>query len=141
MAQVKTYNAKSCTVTITKSDDTTFNVTGLAESMFTFEKDEDYFSTSVGAQGDVVVNEINNDLYTLTMTVQATSPQLAALTALKDDREYFAIWVNDTSLNEKFGGATARVKTMSSVEKGAEAGDREFSFQVFDGKVETVSEK
>ena len=51
------YNAKDTTVTVNG-----VNITGFGEDMLSVEKDEEFFSTSVGAQGDVVKSEINNSL-------------------------------------------------------------------------------
>ena len=66
----KQYNAKECTFTV---DDVI--ITGFGESMVSGSKDEDDFEAVVGAQGDVIINERNNDLGTVTATVQATCPQ------------------------------------------------------------------
>ena len=68
MSNITKYNAKDCVVTV---DDV--YITGLGETMVTGEKDEDNATPVVGAQGDVVVNEINNDLGTITVVVQGTS--------------------------------------------------------------------
>ena len=46
------YNAKDTTVTVNG-----VNITGFGEDMLSIEKDEEFFSTSVGAQGDVVKSE------------------------------------------------------------------------------------
>lgn len=59
MANITTYNAKECIVTING-----VNITGLGEDMITWEKEEAFFEPVVGAQGDVVKSEINNSLYT-----------------------------------------------------------------------------
>ena len=50
-------------------------ITGTGESMVTGEKEEDFTETSVGAQGDIIVNEINNSLGSVTINIQHTSPQ------------------------------------------------------------------
>ena len=68
MANITTYNAKECIVTING-----VNITGLGEDMITWEKEEAFFEPVVGAQGDVVKSEINNSLYTLTIAVQPTT--------------------------------------------------------------------
>ena len=70
MAAVKTYNPKDCVITVGG-----VYITGLGEDMVKCEKDEDNFTTKVGAQGDVVVNQSCNDLGTITISVQGTSPQ------------------------------------------------------------------
>ncbi len=57
MVAVKTYNPKDCVITVGG-----VYITGLGEDMVKCEKDEDNFTTKVGAQGDVVVNQSCNDL-------------------------------------------------------------------------------
>lgn len=133
MANVTQYNAKDCTITV----DGVF-ITGLGETMVTGEKDEEFFSTTVGAQGDVVINEANNQLGSITLTVQATSPQKAYLISLAKSRAIFPIWVTNKSIGERFGGTKASIKNYPSMEHGTEAGDREFEIQVFDYDVETT---
>ena len=71
------YNAKDTNVIV----DGTY-ITGLGEDMISGSKDEDFFSPAVGAQGDVIRNEINNPLGTVTITIQPTSPQRAFLLSL-----------------------------------------------------------
>lgn len=121
------YNAKDCVVTV----DGVY-ITGLGEDMVTGEKDEDNVSAVVGAQGDVVVNETNNDLGTITLTVQGTSPQLPYLKKLARTKAMFPIWVTNKALNEKFGGTKAMFKKPAAIEYGAELADRELEIQVFD---------
>lgn len=127
------YNAKDCTVTV----DNVY-ITQLGEDMVTFEKDEEMFTTVVGAQGDVVMSEINNPLATITLTVQATSPQKKYLLNLAKAGKVFPIWCMNRSIGERFGGTKARIKNFPSLEHGAEAADREFEIQVFDGTVESI---
>lgn len=127
------YNAKNCTIMVNG-----VYITGLGEDMVSFAKDEEMFSTSVGAQGDVVVNEVNNDLATVTLTVQATSPQKDYLIGLARERKEFPIWVTNKTINERFGGTRARIKNFPELSHGAEAEDREFEIQVFDGVVDRV---
>lgn len=131
MANITTYNAKDCVVTVGG-----VYITGLGEDMVTGEKDEDNVSTVVGAQGDVVVNEKNNDLGTITLTVQGTSPQMPYLKKLAKTKEMVDVWVNNKSIGEKFGGSKAMVKKTPSLEYGAELADREIEFQVFDYTVD-----
>lgn len=121
------YNAKDCVVTV----DGVY-ITGLGEDMVTGEKDEDNVSAVVGAQGDVVVNEVNNTLGTITLTVQGTSPQLAYLKKLARTKAMFPIWVTNKALKEKFGGTKAMFKKPAAIEYGAELADRELEIQVFD---------
>lgn len=131
MANITRYNAKECIVEV---DDV--YITGLGEDMVSGEKDEDYFSTSVGAKGDVIKSEINNDLGQITLTVQVTSPQKAFLLGLAKRTEPFPVWVTNKSLGERFGGTMANLLSAPSMERAAEAGDMEFTFQIFDYTVE-----
>lgn len=127
MANITKYNAKDCVITV----DGVY-ITGLGEDMVSGEKDEDNVSPVVGAQGDVVVNEINNDLGTITVTVQGTSPQKKFLLDLAKSKKIVPIWVNNKSIGEKMGGTKAVVLKTPALEQGAELADREFEFKVFD---------
>lgn len=131
MSNVSTYNAKDCVITVGG-----VYITGLSEDMVSCEKDEDNFSTAVGAQGDVVVNQSNNQLGSITLTVQGTSPQKAYLMGLAKSGKVFDIWVINKSISEKCGGTKAMMKKPPSLEQGAELADREFEIQVFDYTVE-----
>ena len=133
MSNVTKYNAKDCVITV----DGVY-LTGLGETMITGEKDEEFFSTTVGAQGDVVINEVNNDLGTMTIAVQATSPQKAFLINLAKSRAVFPIWAVNKSIGERMGGTKASIKNYPSMEQGTEAGEREFEIQVFDYTVEAT---
>ena len=124
---VNAYNAKDVTVTVGG-----VYITGFAESMVTCEKNEDGFSSSVGAQGDVGVNEVNDPRGTIKFTLQATSPSSRYLDSLANGKKQVAIWVNNKALNEKTGGSCARIKKPASREYEAEAGDREYEAEVFD---------
>lgn len=131
MANVTSYNAKDCVITVGG-----VYITGLGEDMVSCEKDEENFSTVVGAQGDVVVNQSNNQLGTITLTVQGTSPQKGYLMGLAKAKSIFDIWVINKSIGEKAGGTKAMMKKPPSLEQGAELADREFEIQVFDYTVE-----
>ena len=131
MANVTSYNAKDCTITVNN-----VYITGLGEDMITGSKDEDFFSSTVGAQGDVVVNETNNDLGTMSLVVQATSPQKAYLMQLARERTMFSIWAVNKSIGERMGGTKARIKNYPELANGTEAEDRTFEIQVFDYTVE-----
>lgn len=133
MAGVTKYNAKDCVITV----DGVY-ITGLGEDMVTCEKDEDNASVVVGALGDVVVNETNNDLGTITITVQGTCPQKAHLMNLAKTKKIFPVWVNNKSIGEKVGGTKAFMKKTPSLEQGTELADREFEIQVCDYTVETA---
>ena len=127
---VKRYNAKDCTVTVAGR-----NITGFGEDMISIEKEEALAENSVGAQGDVVRSEINNDIYTITMTVQPTSPHLAFLMNLKNRTKAFPVWVQNKSLGIKAGGSEAFITEMPEISLGAEDEDVEIAFTVYDGNV------
>lgn len=128
---VTSYNPKDVVVTVNS-----VYITGLGEDMVTGEKDEDNINVVVGAQGDVVVNEVNNDLGTVTLTVQGTCPQLPMLKKLAKSKQIIPVWVNNKSINEKFGGSKAIIKKSPSLEYGTELADREIEIQVLDYTVE-----
>lgn len=128
---ITTYDAKDTTVMV---DDV--YITQLGEDMVTGEKDEEFTSPSVGAQGDVVVNKVNNTLGTVTIAVQPTSPQKPFLNALAKRTEPFPLWCVNKALGERFGGTKALLKNYPSIERGAEASDMEYEFQVYDYTVE-----
>lgn len=127
------YNAKDCTVMV----DGVF-ITGLGEDMVTWEKAEAYFETSVGAQGDIVKNEINNDIHNLGVTVQQTSPHYGYLKALEKRSEPFPVWVSNKPLGITVGGTKANIAEASEVALGATAQDVTFTFTVFDGETKTA---
>ncbi len=130
---VTRYNAKDCTVTV----DGVF-ITQLGEDMVSFEKDEAFFEPVVGAQGDIIKSEINNTIYTMTLTIQPTSPQKEFLLSKLGTAETFPVWVVNKALGERFGGSIASVMEMPSISRGATAEDMEFTFCVFDGVVESA---
>lgn len=127
MANITRYNAKDCVITVGG-----VYITGLGEDMVSGEKNEENVNAVVGAQGDVVVNEVNDPLGTITVAVQGTSPQKAYLLKLARTKEMVDIWVNNKSIGEKMGGTKAIVNKVSGMEQGAELADREFEFLVLD---------
>ena len=130
---IASYDAKDTSVVIDA-----IYITGLGQDMISAQKDEDFFSTSVGAQGDVVKSEINNSLGTVTLYVQPTSPQKPYLMGLAKRTEPFPLWAINKKLGERVGGTRANLKTFPAFNRGAEAEDMEFVFQVFDLTVEAL---
>lgn len=128
-----TYDAKDTSIVV----DSTY-ITGLGEDMISAEKDEDFFSTSVGAQGDVVRSMINNTLGTVTIYVQPTSPQKKFLLGLAKRTEPFPLWAINKKLGERVGGTMANLKTFPEFARGSEVEDMEFVFTVFDLTVEAA---
>lgn len=128
--QIARYNAKDTSVVVND-----VYITGLGEDMISVEKEEDLASNKVGAQGDIVRSEINNTIYTITVTVQSTSPQLGYLLNLKDSTDFFPLWVINKSLGVRAGGAKAMVSSIPEIALGAEAEDIEVAFTVYDGDI------
>lgn len=133
MSLLTQYNSKDCVITING-----VYITGLGEDMVSGEKDEEFFSTSVGAQGDVLMNEINNSLGTITVTVQGTSPQKGMLLSLARNGTIFPIWVVNKSIGERMGGTKARIKNYPELAQAAELDDRSFEIQVIDYDVQAI---
>ncbi len=123
------YNAKEWTITVKGMP-----ISGFAEDFWSFEKDEALADNAVGAQGDVCRSEINNPLYTATVTLQGTSPSVNYLHSLKDETEPFDIWAINKTAGIKEGGAMAMITEVPSSEYGASVGDAAFSFSVYDGQ-------
>lgn len=122
------YNAKDTVITVKG-----VHITGLGENMWNFEKAEAYAEDSVGAQGDICRNEINNSIHTATIGVQRTSPQYNFLIDLKNETEPFPIWCANKALGIKEGGTMALVSEKPASALGASAEDAEFAFTVYDG--------
>lgn len=125
------YNPNDTTLTI----DGVY-ITGLGEEAINFEFDEERFEAVVGCQGDVVLNETNNKLATMTIAVQASSPQYRMLLNLAKNGTIFAVWAVNKSIGERCGGTKARFKNPAPVAYGTELEDREFEIAVMDGVVE-----
>lgn len=126
------YNAKDTSVVVGD-----VYITGLGEDMISIEKDEALAENVVGAQGDVIRSEINNSLYTVTVTVQVTSPQLSYLLSLKNESEPFSLWVINKALGVRAGGTMAMISEMPEIALGSEAEDIEIAFTVYDGDIIT----
>lgn len=124
---IANYDAKDTSIIV----DGTY-ITGLGEDMVSIEKDEDFFNTSVGAQGDVVKCVINNTLGTMTIYVQPTSPQKDFLLKLANRANPFSVWAVNKKLNERIGGTNANLLNYPEFSRGAEAEDMEFTFKIFD---------
>ena len=124
------YSANDTTIVIDG-----ITITGLAESMWSFEKAEDLAEDTVGAQGDVVHNEIINPIYNATVTVQRTSPQYKFLRDLIKRTEPFSIWMINKALGAKEGGSKALCTSVPASSLGTSAEDVEFGFTVYDGEI------
>lgn len=130
---VRRYNPKETTVTFGG-----YFITGFGEDMITASKDEDFVETSVGAQGDVVVNEINNQIGTVSITLQNTSPSKKTLTDAARTRKIAPLWVENDTIGVKVGGAYAQIINYPENELGTTAGDLTYEFRVFDYDVQPL---
>ncbi|MNL09864.1 hypothetical protein D3C87_1306420 [compost metagenome] len=126
-----TYDPKDLTVTVKG-----VFLTGFSESMAEFEKDEDSWSTKVGAQGDVARSKVNNPLATLTVTLLATSPQVAYLDSIAKSGELVPISViYNGSPKETITITEAYLKKPATRTYGNEIEDREYEFQCLDAEI------
>lgn len=130
---VANYDAKDTSIVV----DGTY-ITGLGEDMISGEKEEDFFTPSVGAQGDVVKSINNHPLGKISIYIQPTSPQKQYLMDFAKVKEPFPLWCINKSLGERMGGTMANLLTYPEFARGAEAEDMEFVFQVFDFTVESA---
>lgn len=133
MGNFTQYDAKDCSVIVNG-----VYITGLGETMIECSRDEQFFETAVGAQGDIVMNEINNDLGTISITVQATSPQKVMLLDLANAGTIVSIWITNKPLGERIGGTKARIKNYPELNHGKTIDDRKFEFAVMDYRAESV---
>ncbi|MNS43025.1 hypothetical protein D3C72_754190 [compost metagenome] len=126
-----TYDPKDLTVTVKG-----VFLTGFSESMAEFEKDEDSWSTKVGAQGDVVRSKVNNPLATLKITLLATSPQVAYLDGIAKSGELVPISViYNGQPKESITITEGFVKKPASRTYGNEVEDREYEIQCMDAEI------
>ncbi|WP_025727709.1 phage structural protein [Heyndrickxia ginsengihumi] len=110
-------------------------LTGFADGSFVqAEKDEENFSTKVGAQGDVSVAKTNNPLGTITLTLSQDSPSLPYVVEKSKTMTPFPVWVNynDGTVKEKVGGTKALIKKAPSRTFSGEIENREVEIQVLD---------
>jgi len=126
---ITTYDAKSVTVTVNG-----VYITGFAEGSFVeCEKAEDSFQTSVGAQGDVAISEVNNPLGNITITLQQSSPSIPYLNRLAASKQVVSVWViNSNTPREKIGGTKARILRPAATTFSNSVESRSYQFQVFD---------
>ena len=130
MPTITSYNAQDVSVTV----DNVF-ITGFAEGTFVeAAKDEDNFDTSVGAQGDVAITEVNNTLGTITITLQHGSPSISYLNRLANSGRLVPAYViaNSIAGKEISGGSQARVVKPADKTYADTTEDREFEIRVFD---------
>lgn len=101
------------------------------------ERNEDAFSMSVGAQGDVTRVRSRNRTGLVTITLQAASPTNDLLTAQAQLDElsgvsYGPLQIEDLNGNTLLLASVAWIKKAPAVEFGTEAGSREWVFECAD---------
>lgn len=126
---VTSYDAKDVSVIVNG-----IYLTGFADGTFvSYEKTEDGYAISVGAQGDTARAKVNNPLGTITVTLQQTSPQVAMLNNLaKSGKLVEARVIHKGTNTEKVGGTQCFILKEASGEYGSEISNREFTIQVLD---------
>lgn len=126
---ITSYDAKNVTVIV----DGVY-ITGFSEGSFIeCEKAEDTFQTSVGAQGDVGISEVNNPIGNITITLQQTSPSVTYLNRLASSKRIVSVWViSNNTPREKIGGTQARVLRPAQSTFSNSIESRAFQLQVFD---------
>lgn len=108
-------------------------ITGFGEDLVEVEKDEDNYSVTVGAQGDVVRSKSNNPLATTTITLLPSSPQLAFMNNLANSGKLVPVSIiYNGSPKETTTSTEAYVKKPATRTYGAEAENREFEIQMLD---------
>ncbi len=117
------------------------NITGFAEGTFVeVERDEDGFTTYVGALGDVCRTRNLNRLGKITVTLMATAPINTALAALAqidedDATEVYPIQVKDISGDMICYGAEAWVMKRPKIERAKESSTIQWVFVVAELKI------
>lgn len=123
------YDAMLCTILVGDRYINNFD----EGDMVNGEKDEDYFSEKVDAQGVPIISETNNDLGTISIPLSQNSDHVAYLNELAKTRKEVPVWVTYAGKpREVFGGTRARVKKTAAKQLGADASAREFEIKVFD---------
>ncbi len=113
-------------------------LTGFAEGTFvSYEKTEDNYAISVGAQGDPARAKVNNPLGTITVTLQQTSPQVSYLNNLaRSGKIIEARVIHKGSNTEKVGGTQCFILKEAAGEFSNEISSREFTIQIMDYSLE-----
>ncbi|CAH1190305.1 hypothetical protein PAECIP111893_00266 [Paenibacillus plantiphilus] len=128
MAQATTFDAKSVTVTVGN-----VYLTGFGESMVEAEKAENNYEVKVGAQGDTMRTKVNNPTGTISVTLLATSPQVAYMDKLAVSGTLVPVTIiNAGPPRESITVTEAFVVKPAARSYGNEADDREYEIQCMD---------
>ncbi|MDQ0876764.1 hypothetical protein QFZ77_005423 [Paenibacillus sp. V4I3] len=128
----KTYDPKSVSVIV----DGTY-LTGFSEDIVEVEKDEDNYEVKVGAQGDTARAKINNQLGTIKVTLQHTSPQIPYMDGLANSGKLVPVTVINAGTTRETSSATeAYVSKPAARKYGNAVEDREYEIKCMDLKME-----
>ncbi|MBW7452441.1 phage structural protein [Paenibacillus sepulcri] len=128
MAEAKTFDPMNVSVIVAGT-----YLTGFGESMVEAEQSENNYEVKVGAQGDKLRTKTNNNTGTITVTLQATSPQVAYLDRLANSGQIVPITViNAGPPKETITSVEAYVNKPAARTYGTDIDDREYEFQCMD---------
>ncbi|GGA31079.1 phage structural protein [Psychrobacillus lasiicapitis] len=126
---IGTYDARKVVVTVAG-----VFITGYADgTMVKSSKDNDNFESSSSAQGDAVISVNGDNMGTIEITLNQTSPSISYLDSLANSRTLVPIWVNSNNeIKEVTGGTKAMVTKPADKEYGKSASNRVYTLKVFD---------
>lgn len=126
---MKTYDPKDVNVIVNG-----IVLTGFAEGTFiSAEKEEESYTTYVGAKGEVARSKNANPLGKITVTLKATSPSNAYLNNLAYSKGVFPVLVVDQNTgNTTVGGTECWLEKPPAMEWGKEISEMEYTFIVAD---------
>lgn len=126
---IATYDARKVTVVIGGQI-----ITGFPDGSFVkCSKDNDSFESSSGAQGDVAIAINGDNQGTIELTVSQTSPSIAYLNRLANDRTLTSAWVHSMNeVKETKGGSSAMITKPADSEFGKSITNRVYTIKVFD---------
>ncbi len=88
-------------------------ITGFADGdAISAEPNEDKWSQTVGADGNVTYNESNNDTATFTLKLKPESASVPVLLQLYKSGESFDVMLHDTKLNKRVTGEDCRIQKL-----------------------------
>lgn len=79
------------------------------------EPNEDKWTQTVGAAGEVTWNELNNETGTFTFSFKPESSTLPFLRALYKSKESFNVLLHDTVLNHRVTGEDCRIQKNAAI--------------------------
>lgn len=129
MGVIATYDARKVTTTVGG-----VILTGFPDGSFVkCSKDNDNFTTSSGAQGDVAIAISGDALGTIEVTLSQTSPQVSYMDQLATTSKLVPVWVNSNNeVKEITGGTKAMVTKPADKEYGKEISNRVYTIKIFD---------